>query len=88
MPDFTSRSFAKHNRKLGGRKLGKAARIANAMMKRGVPEGESIATANARAEGKPRRGAANSPLANSERNSPLRASSMPRTPLPDRLKGR
>ena len=36
-------------------KARKAASVANAMLNHGVAEGEAIATANARAEGKPRR---------------------------------
>jgi uncharacterized protein YdaT len=41
----------KHNRKLSAPAAKKAAAIATAMLKRGVPEGEAIATANARAKG-------------------------------------
>lgn len=55
MPWPTGKSFAsKHNHKLKGTAADKAARIATAMVSRGVPEGEAIATANARAEGKGR----------------------------------
>lgn len=50
-PQFASR----HNRSLTGNAASKAARMANAMLDAGVPEGEAIATANARAEGKPRK---------------------------------
>lgn len=53
---WTPESFKeKHNKGLGGAQAKKAASIANAMLKRGVPEGEVIATANARAEGKPKK---------------------------------
>jgi len=53
---FTGESFkARHNKKLRKPQAKKAAAVANAMLKRGVPEGEAIATANARAEGKPKR---------------------------------
>jgi uncharacterized protein YdaT len=52
---WTARSFAsRHNKKLKGASAKKAARIATAMVARGVPDGEAIATANARA--KPKRG--------------------------------
>jgi uncharacterized protein YdaT len=47
---------AKHNHKLSPRQAAKGARIATAMIGRGVPEGEAIATANARAQGKKKRG--------------------------------
>ena len=51
---WTPQSFAaKHNHGLKGASASKAARIANGMLKAGVPEGEAIATANARAEGRP-----------------------------------
>ena len=54
MPWPTGKSFAaKHNHKLKGAAATKAAKIATAMVNRGVPEGEAIATANARAERKP-----------------------------------
>ena len=50
---WTAKSFAsKHNHKLKGKAAGKAAKIATAMVDKGLPEGEAIATANARAEGK------------------------------------
>lgn len=39
-------SFKKHNRKLHGPALAKAAEQATAMVKSGVPEGIAIATAN------------------------------------------
>lgn len=56
MPWPSGKSFAAaHNKKLKGAKATKAAKIATAMVKRGVSEGESIATANARAEGKARK---------------------------------
>jgi len=47
---FTGKSFkSRHNHKLSGSAASKAASMANAMMKSGVPEGEAIATANKRA---------------------------------------
>ena len=46
---WTAKTFAKHNSKLHGKALSKAASIATAMVRRGVPEGEAIATANKRA---------------------------------------
>ena len=52
---WDAKSFAKHNSKLKGPALKKAAKIATAMVKAGEPEGLAIATANARAEGKPRK---------------------------------
>lgn len=53
MPWPTGASFAsKHNHKLKGAKAARAARTATAMVEAGNPEGLSIATANARAEGK------------------------------------
>jgi len=53
MPWPTGKSFAqKHNHSLKGAAANKAARIATAMVNRGVPEGEAIATANARAKKK------------------------------------
>lgn len=49
---WTAKTFAeRHNKKLGPEQSAKAARMANAMLKSGVPEGEAIATANARAKG-------------------------------------
>jgi uncharacterized protein YdaT len=51
---WTAKSFQKHNHGLHGAKLKKAAKIATGMVKAGVPEGEAISTANARAEGKPK----------------------------------
>lgn len=54
MPWTPDQFKSRHNKGLSGSKAKKAASIANAMLKAGVPEGESIATANARAEGKPR----------------------------------
>ena len=51
---WTGPEFAeKHNRKLKGPAAAKAARVATAMVEAGVPEGEAIATGNARGEGKP-----------------------------------
>ena len=56
---FTGASFkARHNKKLSPAKAKKAAAQANAMMRRGVPEGEAIATANKHAKGGARKGAA------------------------------
>ena len=53
---WTGKTFAaKHNHKLKGAAATKAAHIATAMVKSGAPEGMAIATANARAEGKPRK---------------------------------
>lgn len=53
---WTGKSFAKkHNHRLKGKAADKAARIATAMIGRGVDEGTAIATANARAEGKKRK---------------------------------
>lgn len=48
-------SFRKHNRKLTDAQARKGGRVATAMIDAGVPEGEAIATGNARAEGKPMR---------------------------------
>ena len=48
---WTGPGFAKkHNKKLKGARASKAAAIATAMVKRGVPEGEAIATANKQAK--------------------------------------
>jgi uncharacterized protein YdaT len=48
MPWPSGKSFASaHNKKLKGARAQKAADIATAALKRGVPEGESIAIANA-----------------------------------------
>jgi uncharacterized protein YdaT len=50
---WTGKTFAaKHNKKLSGPKAKKAAAIATAMVKHGVPDGEAVATANARIKGK------------------------------------
>jgi uncharacterized protein YdaT len=47
---WTPKQFAsKHNHRLKGPAATKAASIANAMLRAGVPEGEAIATANKRA---------------------------------------
>lgn len=47
MPWPTGKGFAdKHNKKLKGGAAQKAADMATAMVKSGVPEGEAIATAN------------------------------------------
>lgn len=47
MPWPRGRDFAaRHNHKLTGAAATKAKDVANAMLKRGVPEGEAIATAN------------------------------------------
>lgn len=55
---WTAQQFAsRHNKGLDKPAAAKAARIANGMLRSGVPEGEAIATANARAEGKPKRNA-------------------------------
>jgi uncharacterized protein YdaT len=43
---WDAKSFAKHNRKLKGPALSKAAAQATAMVKSGVDEGTAIATAN------------------------------------------
>ena len=43
---WTGSSFEKHNHSLHGEKAEHAARIANAVLRSGVPEGESIAIAN------------------------------------------
>ena len=52
---WTGKSFAaKHNHALSGAKATKAAAQATAMVKAGVPDGEAIATANARAKGSPK----------------------------------
>lgn len=52
---WTGKQFAaKHNHKLSGAKANKAAKIATAMVERGVPEGEAIATANKRAAAGPK----------------------------------
>lgn len=60
MPWTGPQFAAKHNHKLKGAKASKAAAVATAMIKRGVPEGEAIATASARAKGKsPGRGIIN-----------------------------
>lgn len=49
---WTPESFRmKHNKKLTLAQAGRAARMAAAMIAAGVPEGEAIATANARAKG-------------------------------------
>lgn len=49
-------SFKRHNRKLSPKRAAKAARIANAILKRTGDEGLAIATASARAKGqKPKR---------------------------------
>lgn len=50
---WIGKSFAeRHNHSLKGAAADKAAKITTAMVERGVPEGEAIATANARAKGK------------------------------------
>ena len=47
---WTPKEFAsRHNHSLSGSQAKKASSIANAMLGRGVPEGEAIATANKRA---------------------------------------
>ena len=53
---WTAKSFReKHNHKLHGAAASKAAAMATAMVKAGVPEGEAIATANKRAAGAARK---------------------------------
>jgi len=48
---WTAASFKKkHNHSLSGSRARKAAAMATAMVKSGVPEGEAIATANKRAK--------------------------------------
>jgi uncharacterized protein YdaT len=47
MPWSSPSAFAKkHNKKLKGKSASVAQRMANAMLRKGVPEGEAIATAN------------------------------------------
>jgi uncharacterized protein YdaT len=47
---WTAKTFAsRHNHAMKGKVASKAAAMANAMLKAGVPEGEAIATANKRA---------------------------------------
>lgn len=53
---WTAATFKKHNGKLKGAALSKAASMATAMVKAGVPEGEAIATANKRAASAARKG--------------------------------
>lgn len=54
---WTAKSFRlKHNRRLSPARARIAARVATAMVRAGVPEGEAIATGSARAEGKPIQG--------------------------------
>lgn len=48
MPWSAASFKAKHNKKLTGEQSSKAASMANAMLKSGVPEGEAIAIANKR----------------------------------------
>lgn len=49
---WDAKSFRqRHNRKLSPTQAAHAAKIANAMLKRGVGDGEAIATANARVKG-------------------------------------
>lgn len=56
MPWTPGEFKSRHNHRLSKGAAGKASRVANAMLARGVPEGEAIATANARAKGqKPKR---------------------------------
>lgn len=54
MPWSGKQFAAKHNQKLSGKRADKAAAQATAMVRAGVPEGEAIATANKRAEAKPK----------------------------------
>jgi uncharacterized protein YdaT len=51
MPWTGAQFKAKHNHGLSTGQANKAARVATAMIERGVPEGEAIATGNARAKG-------------------------------------
>ena len=51
MPWDSASFAARHNKKLGPGKAAKAARIANAILKRTGDEGLAIATANARVKG-------------------------------------
>ncbi len=55
MPWSAASFKAKHNHKLKGAAASKAAAMATAMVKAGVPEGEAIATANKRAAGAARK---------------------------------
>lgn len=48
---WTAATFKKHNKHLKGAALSKAASMATAMVKSGVPEDEAIAVANKRAAG-------------------------------------
>ncbi len=53
---WDAESFSKkHNKKLSGEAASKAAEMATAMVKEGVPEGEAIATANKRGDKMQRR---------------------------------
>ena len=49
MPWTPAEFKRKHNHKLSDLQAVKASKIANAMLARGVPEGEAIAVANSRA---------------------------------------
>lgn len=54
---WTGKEFKeRHNKGLSDEEAHRAARIANAMLKRGVPEGEAIATASSRASDHPPKG--------------------------------
>lgn len=55
MPWSAASFRKKHNHSLSGAAASKAAEMANAMLKAGVPEGEAIATANKRARGAARK---------------------------------
>ena len=55
MPWTASTFRSKHNKKLPKPAAKKAAKVANAILKRTGDEGLAIATANARAEGKKRK---------------------------------
>lgn len=50
MPWTPSSFKSRHNHSLSSGEAKKASSMANAMLKRGVPEGEAIATANKRAK--------------------------------------
>jgi uncharacterized protein YdaT len=56
MPWTPEQYRAKHNKKLSLPQAKKAADMAAAMISRGVPEGEAIATANKHASNDPRKG--------------------------------
>ena len=53
MPWTPQQFRSKHNKSLTPSQAKRASEMANAMLKRGVPEGEAIATANKHARDKP-----------------------------------